>query len=47
MIIDGAYIWDNVTIENDCTVVQSILAEGVKLKPGVVVERGCLLSFNV
>ncbi|RKO86719.1 hypothetical protein BDK51DRAFT_45688 [Blyttiomyces helicus] len=45
--IDGAYIWDNVTIDDDCTVSKSIVAEGVHLKAGVEVKHGCLICKQV
>ncbi|CAG8439895.1 7381_t:CDS:10 [Ambispora gerdemannii] len=47
VIIDGAYIWDDVTIKANCSVSRSILANGVVLEENVIINKGCLLSFNV
>ena len=47
VIIEGCFIWNNVVIGNDCVVKNSIIADGVELKQRVVVEKGCLLSYNV
>ncbi|CAG8513002.1 5446_t:CDS:10 [Racocetra fulgida] len=45
--IDGAYIWDDVKIKSNCSVVQSILANNVVLEENVIVKKGCILSYGV
>ncbi|XP_076904384.1 uncharacterized protein LOC143559806 [Bidens hawaiensis] len=47
VLIDGCYIWNNVTIEDGCVLKQTILCDGVVMKPGSVLEPGVVLSFNV
>jgi translation initiation factor eIF-2B subunit epsilon len=43
----NAYLWDNVTIGDDCQIYYSILASGVQLKNQVSIEKGCLLGQGV
>ncbi|WOL19902.1 translation initiation factor eIF-2B subunit epsilon isoform X1 [Canna indica] len=45
--IHGCYIWDNVTIEDDCKLNHAIVCDGVHLRAGVVLEPGVVLSFKV
>jgi NDP-sugar pyrophosphorylase family protein len=47
VVIENAYIWDNVVIGDNCKIVQSIVADDVILKSNVSVEKGCLISFKV
>ena len=47
VVIEGAYIWDNCVIDRDCKVYRSILCDSVYVKPAVVVEPGCILSYGV
>ncbi|RUP09755.1 hypothetical protein BC936DRAFT_140066, partial [Jimgerdemannia flammicorona] len=46
-VIEGAYLWNDVVVGEECSVIGSILADGVKLEKRVHVPRGCLISFNV
>ena len=45
--IENSYIWDNVVIEDNCVLNTCIVADGVHLKPNVVLNAGCLISYNV
>ncbi|KAG2462342.1 translation initiation factor eIF-2B subunit epsilon [Polypterus senegalus] len=47
VILDRAYIWNNVCIANDSQITQSILCDNVEVKVGVVLEKHCVLAFNV
>ncbi|KAJ3219919.1 hypothetical protein HDU67_008448 [Dinochytrium kinnereticum] len=47
VILDGAYIWDNVTISDGCHVSQSILANDVFIGEKTRIEPGSILSFAV
>lgn len=47
VIIDGAYIWNNVVIEDNCEVYRSIVADNVHIMAGVKVEMGCIVSYGV
>lgn len=40
MLIDGCYIWNNVTNEDGCALKPSILCDGVVMKPGSILEPG-------
>ena len=45
--LTNAYVWDNVTIGDDCCIDQAILADGVVIKQEVTIKPGSLLSFDV
>ena len=45
--IEGCYIWNNVTIEDNCVLKRSVIASNVHIKSNVSVEAGCMISFNV
>ena len=45
--VDGCYIWDDVIIGDNCKLFNSIVASNVEFKSGVIVEPGCIISFNV
>jgi translation initiation factor eIF-2B subunit epsilon len=47
VVIEGAYIWDNVTIGDNCIVTRAIIADSVVLLNNVAVDRGCILGDNV
>lgn len=47
VVLERAYIWDNVIIEQGCKVTQSILADGVSLKRNTVLSKGCVLCDGV
>lgn len=45
--LENAYLWENVTVEDDCSVSFSILCDSVSVASGSTIENGCLLSFGV
>ena len=47
VVLEEAYLWDNVHIEEGCTVTMSVLADGVHILPRTTVQRGCVLSTKV
>lgn len=47
VVIDGAYIWNDVTVGSNCNLSNCILAEKVILKSGVKIEFGSILGSNV
>ncbi|KAJ3068743.1 hypothetical protein HK102_007097, partial [Quaeritorhiza haematococci] len=47
VVIEGAYLWDNVEIKDGATVMRSILADGVVVGKSTVVEKGCIVSYEV
>ncbi|XVE90136.1 hypothetical protein DITRI_Ditri20bG0053900 [Diplodiscus trichospermus] len=47
VIIEGSYIWNNVTIEDGCHLRHAIVCDGVIMKSGAVLEPGVVLSFKV
>lgn len=40
-------IWDNVTIEDNCQIEQSLICSEVHIKFNCILEKGCVLSFGV
>ncbi|KAL3030485.1 hypothetical protein AAZX31_03G222700 [Glycine max] len=47
VIIEGCYIWDNISIEDGCKLQHAIVCDGVIIKSGAVLEPGVILSFKV
>ena len=47
MTLNGAYIWNNVTIGDGCDVKMSILDDDVHLENGVTITEGCVLGRQV
>ncbi|CAG8467593.1 10218_t:CDS:10 [Diversispora eburnea] len=45
--INDAYIWDDVTINANCSISRSILANKVILEENVIVNKGCLIGYDV
>ncbi|XP_071844237.1 translation initiation factor eIF2B subunit epsilon-like [Apostichopus japonicus] len=45
--LENAYLWDGVTVEDDCSVTFSILCNNVLVKSGSTIQKGCILSFQV
>uniref|UniRef100_UPI0035900842 translation initiation factor eIF2B subunit epsilon n=1 Tax=Myxine glutinosa TaxID=7769 RepID=UPI0035900842 len=45
--LEGAMLWDSVTVGDDSTVQRSVLCDGVVLKPECTVLPRCVLSFGV
>eukprot|EP00887_Chlorella_sp_A99_P001611 scaffold8.g1611.t1 len=42
----GCYLLDNVTVEPQCSIEESILCEGVLVRSHAQIEPGCVLSFR-
>ena len=45
--INDSYIWDNVVIEDGCTIDKCIIASNVKILKNAVINQGCIISHNV
>ncbi|VFQ70966.1 unnamed protein product [Cuscuta campestris] len=45
--IDGCYIWQNVTVEDECQLKHAIVCDGVVLRSGAVLKPGAIFSFKV
>ncbi|KAI5676430.1 hypothetical protein M9H77_07380 [Catharanthus roseus] len=47
VLIEGCYIWHNVTIEDGCKLKHAIVCDGVIMKAGAALESGVVLSYKV
>lgn len=47
VLLEGAYIWDNVTISNNCVISKSIIASGASIRENSSIQVGCLVSPEV
>ena len=47
MTIKDSYLWNNVIIEDNCTIEKSLLCDNVTVHNNVKVCPYCLLSWNV
>ncbi|KAI9243531.1 nucleotide-diphospho-sugar transferase [Sporodiniella umbellata] len=47
VVLDGAFLWDNVTIESGCRVKQSIIGHDAVILDNTNIEQGCLVSTGV
>ena len=47
VVIDGAYIWDDVTIDDGCVIQQAIIASGTSIGKNCTIEAGALITFGV
>ena len=45
--LQNVYVWDNVTIEDNCVLNTAILCDGAVVKRGSTVQPGCILSYDV
>ena len=45
--LDGAYIWDDVTIDNNCVVKTAVLDSGVHVYRNTTIQPGCVLAAMV
>lgn len=45
--IKGSYLWDGVTVEDNCTVTMAIICDHVTLYQGVTIQPGAILSWKV
>ena len=46
VFIDGAYIWDDVTVKNSTTILQAVVGDRSIIGENCTVERAALLSFQ-
>uniref|UniRef100_W5MB06 Translation initiation factor eIF2B subunit epsilon n=1 Tax=Lepisosteus oculatus TaxID=7918 RepID=W5MB06_LEPOC len=47
VVLDRAYIWNNVCIASNSEIKQSVLCDNVEVKENVILNRQCVLAFNV
>ncbi|XP_010528820.1 PREDICTED: translation initiation factor eIF-2B subunit epsilon-like isoform X2 [Tarenaya hassleriana] len=47
VLIEGSYIWNNVTIEDGCEIRHAIICDGVIIRAGAVLQPGVVLSYKV
>lgn len=47
VVIENAYIWDGVTIEDQCCVDTAVICDSVVVYASTSVGPGCVLSYNV
>ncbi|KAJ8011457.1 hypothetical protein DPEC_G00058410 [Dallia pectoralis] len=47
VVLDRAYIWNNVHISNRVKIQQSVVCDGVLVKEAVVLNKQCVLAYNV
>ena len=45
--LDGAYVWDDVTIDNNCAVKTAVLDTGVHVYRNTTLLPGCVLAARV
>lgn len=45
--LEHAYIWNNVHIESDVVITQSVVCDNVEVKAGVRLSKQCVLAYNV
>lgn len=45
--LNGAYVWDNVTIEDGCNLTSCIIAHDVKLRKNTTIKTGCVIGEHV
>lgn len=45
--IEGAYVWDNVVIGDNCVIKAAVLGNGVHVLNGVKVQNNSIFSTNV
>uniref|UniRef100_A0A6Q2X7H2 Translation initiation factor eIF2B subunit epsilon n=1 Tax=Esox lucius TaxID=8010 RepID=A0A6Q2X7H2_ESOLU len=47
VVLDRAYIWNNVHISNKVKIHQSVVCDGVLVKEAVLLNKQCVLAYNV
>lgn len=47
VVLDRAFIWNNVAIGDGVTVRQSVICDGVEVKHGVTLKPQCVLAYSV
>lgn len=45
--LDHAYIWNNVHIDNNVVITQSVVCDRSEVKAGVRLNKQCVLAYNV
>lgn len=45
--LEHAYIWNNVRIDRDVVISQSVVCDNVEVKAGVRLNKQCVLAYNV
>lgn len=45
--IDGAYLWDSVMVEGGSVIESSIIADHVRIRQGVTINPGCMITSQV
>ncbi|KAJ9050658.1 translation initiation factor eIF-2B epsilon subunit, GEF [Entomophthora muscae] len=44
--LEGAYLFEGVSVGSNCSITRSILGKGVQVKDGVTISKGCLIGDN-
>lgn len=47
VVLDHAYIWNNVHVANNVVISQSVVCDKVEVKEGVVLNKQCVLAYDV
>lgn len=47
MVLDHAYVWNNVHIASNVVISQSVVCDRAEVKAGVTLGRQCVLAYNV
>lgn len=47
VILDHAYIWNNVHIASNVVISQSVVCDKTQVKEGVTLNKQCVLAYNV
>ncbi|GLE03123.1 hypothetical protein PINS_up012002 [Pythium insidiosum] len=45
--IEGSFLWGDVVVEDNVSITNAIVCDGVVIRAGAVIEEGCVLSFGV
>ena len=45
--LDGAYIWNDVSVDDNCTVKMAVLDNGVHVYRNTTIQPGCILASKV
>ncbi len=47
MVLSGAYIWNGVTVDDNCEVQRALLDDNVHLYRNTKIQQGCVLAAGV
>lgn len=47
VILDHAYIWNNVHIASNVKISQAVVCDKAEVKEGVILNKQCVLAYNV